>query len=113
MTRLPSALRPLFPLIKAGVLHATQARQPADAAPARHDAARATPRRRRPYYARAHPDGGVAVVEVVAALDLHRPLPAGLPADHPQFAAHRHEHIDANVVATVRNGRVLDAATAP
>jgi capsular polysaccharide biosynthesis protein len=47
------------------------------------------------------------VVEVVAALDLHRPLPAGLPIDHPQFEAHRHEHIAANVVATVRDGRVL------
>jgi hypothetical protein len=46
-------------------------------------------------------------VEVVTALDLHRPLPAGLPTDHPQFEAHLHEHIAANVVATVRHGRVL------
>ena len=35
------------------------------------------------------------------------------PSDHPQFAAHRREHIAANVVATVRNGRVLDSVRAP
>ena len=47
------------------------------------------------------------MTEVAAARVLDRPLPAGRPADHPQFAAHRREHIAANVVATVRNGRVL------
>jgi capsular polysaccharide biosynthesis protein len=106
VTRLPSALRPLFPWIKTGVLRATQAVSPLTrrlpgSTPPRHAAPSAAD------YARAHPDGGVEVVEVVAALDLQRPLPAGLPADHPQFAAHRHEHIAPNVVATVRNGRVL------
>ena len=78
MTRLPSALRPLFPWLKTGVLHATQAVSPLTrrlpgATPPRHAARTAAD------YARAHPDGGVDVVEVVAALDLHRPLPAGLP----------------------------------
>ena len=106
VTRLPSALRPLFPLIKSGVLHATQALSPLTrrlpaATPPRHAAPTASS------YARDHPDGGVDVVEVVAALDLHRPLPAGLPADFPQFEAHRHAHIGPNVVATVRRGRVL------
>ncbi len=106
MTRLPSALRPLFPWIKTGVLHATQALSPLTrrlpgATPPRHAAPTATS------YARAHPEGGVDVVEVVAALDLHRPLPAGLPVGHPQFEAHRREHIAPNVVATVRHGRVL------
>ena len=85
MTRLPSALRPLFPWLKTGVLRATQAVSPLTrrlpgATPPRHVARSAAD------YARAHPGGGVEVVEVVAALDLHRPLPAGLPADHPQFA---------------------------
>ncbi len=46
-------------------------------------------------------------MEVVAALDLDRPLPAGLPTHHPQFTAHRRERIAPNVVATVRHGRVL------
>ncbi len=106
MTRLPSALRPLFPLIKSGVLHATQALSPLTrrlpgATPTRHAAPTARS------YALDHPAGGVAVVEVVAALDLHRPLPVGLPTDLPQFEAHRHAHIAANVVATVRRGRVL------
>jgi capsular polysaccharide biosynthesis protein len=58
-------------------------------------------------YARTHPDGGVEVVEVVAALNLQRPLPAGLPAHHSQFTAHRQAHFAPNVVATVRHGRVL------
>jgi capsular polysaccharide biosynthesis protein len=106
VTRLPSALRPLFPWLKTGVLRATQAvspltrRLPGPTPPrlVAHSAAD---------YARAHPGGGVEVVEVAAAQDLYRPLPAGLPADHPQFAAHRRAHIAPNVVATIRSGRVL------
>lgn len=106
MTRLPTALRPLFPWLKTGVLRATQAvspltrRLPAPTPPRRVARSAAD-------YARAHPAGGVEVVEVVAALHLERLLPAGLPAEHPQFAAHRREHSAPNVVATVRNGRVL------
>jgi capsular polysaccharide biosynthesis protein len=102
VTRLPSALRPLFPWIKTGVLHATQAlspltrRLPGGTPP--RDAARSAAD-----YASAH--DGVEVTEVAAALDLHRPLPAGLPAHHPQFEVHH--HIAANVVATIRRGRVL------
>ena len=106
MTRLPSALRPLFPWLKTSVLRATQAVSPLTrrlpgTTPPRHVARSAAD------YARAHPGGGVEVVEVAAALDLHRPLPAGLPADNPQFTAHRRAHIAPNVVATVRRGRVL------
>ena len=104
MTRLPSALRPLFPLIKSGVLHATQVLSPLTrrlpgATPPRHAAPTASS------YASAHPDGGVDVVEVVATQDLQRPLPAGVPADHPQFAAHRHERIARNIIASVRHGQ--------
>ena len=104
MTRLPSALRPLFPWLKTGVLRATQAVSPLTrrlpgATPPRRVARSASE------YALAHPAGGVEVSEVVAALDLDRPLPAGMPADHPQFAAHR--HIAPAVVATLRRGRVL------
>jgi len=100
-------LRPLFPWVKAGVLHSTRAvspltrRLPGTVRP-RHTARSAAD------YARTHPHGGVEVTEVAAALDLDRPLPAGLPADHPQFAVHRRAHIDANVVATIRHGRVLN-----
>ena len=106
MTRLPSALRPLFPWLKAGVLHATQAVSPLTrrlpgATPPRHVARSASD------YARDHPGGGVKVVEVVTALHLDRPLPAGLPAHHRQFAAHRRADVAPAVVATVRRGRVL------
>lgn len=44
---------------------------------------------------------------VAAGQQLERALPAGLPAGHPQFAAHRRERVAPNVVATVRHGRVL------
>jgi capsular polysaccharide biosynthesis protein len=106
VTRLPSVLRPLFPWLKTGVLRATQAASPFTrrlpaSTPPRHLARSAAD------YARAHPAGGVEVVEVAAGQHLERPLPAGLPADHPQFAAHRREHVAPNVVATVRYGRVL------
>ncbi len=105
MTRLPSALRPLFPLVKAGVLGVTRAVSPLTrrlpSRVPRHTADDTAA------YARAHADGGVVVTEVAAAIDLDRPLPAGLPPDHPQFAAHRRAHIDAGVVARVRNGRML------
>ena len=105
MTRLPSALRPLFPLVKAGVLGATRAVSPLTrrlpSRVPRHAADSAAA------YARAHADGGVVVTEVAAALHLDRPLPAGLPPHHPQFAAHRRERTDPNVVARIRNGRVL------
>jgi capsular polysaccharide biosynthesis protein len=106
MTRLPSTLRPLFPWLKTGVLQATQALSPLTrrlpgATPPRHAAPSAAE------YARAHPGVGVEVVEVVEALRLDRPLPEGLPAHHSQFEAHRRVHIASNVVATVRNGRVL------
>ncbi len=111
MTRLPSALRPLFPLVKAGVLRAAQAAAPitrrlpgseARPTPPRHVAATAE------YYAREHPAGGVKVVTVASAEILDRPLPVGLPAGHSRFAAHRREEVAPNVVATVRNGRALD-----
>ena len=106
MTRLPSVLRPLFPWLKTGVLRATQAASPFTrrlpaSTPPRHVARSAAD------YARAHPEGGVEVVQVAAGQHLERPLPAGLPAGHPQFAAHRREHVAPNVVATVRHGRVL------
>jgi capsular polysaccharide biosynthesis protein len=111
MTRLPSALRPLFPWVKAGVLRATQAASPftrrlpgldARPTPPRHSAGTAAG------YAAAHPSGGVRVIEVAPVDVLERALPSGLPAEHPQFAAHRRERIGPSVVATVRNGRVLE-----
>jgi capsular polysaccharide biosynthesis protein len=108
MTRLPSILRPLFPLVKAGALRAAQAAAPIT----RRLPGRDTPPARVAFsatsYAKAHPAGGVDVLEVAPAMELARPLPEGLPARHPQFAAHQREHIGPNVVARVRNGRALD-----
>ena len=110
MTRLPPFMRPLFPWVKAGVLHTIRLVGPVT----RHvpgDESRPAPPRRIAAstgdYARTHPDGGVEVAEVAAATDLHRPLPAGFPSDHPQFAARRDEHIAPAIVARVRNGRAV------
>lgn len=111
MTRLPSILRPLFPLVKAGALRTAQAvapitrRLPANEArptPPAHIARTAA------LHARTQPAGGVDVVEVAAATELVRSLPQGLPARHRQFSEHRREKIGPNVVARVRNGRALD-----
>ena len=111
MTRLPSALRPLFPWVKAGVLRATQAASPLTRRlprtedrprPPRHAATTAAG------YVAAHPAAGVRVVEVAAREVMERELPSGLPARHSQFAAHRREVVGPNVVATIRHGRALD-----
>jgi capsular polysaccharide biosynthesis protein len=111
VTRLPSILRPLFPLVKAGALRAAQVAAPITRRlPASEG--RPTPPARvaltAAAYAEAHPAGGVEVVEVAPATELARPLPKGLPASHRQFAQHERERIGPNVVARVRRGRVLD-----
>ncbi len=111
MTRLPSALRPLFPLVKAGVLLAAQVASPITRRVPGGETRPRAPRRlasSAAVYARTHPRGGVTVVTVAAGEVLERPLPQGQPKDHPQFAAHRRENIEPGIVATVRNGRVLD-----
>jgi capsular polysaccharide biosynthesis protein len=111
MTRLPRGLRPLFPWVKAGVLRATQAASPftrrlpgseARPTPPRHVATTVAG------YARDHRDGGVTVAQVAPGETIERELPVGLPRGHHQFVAHRREQVGPNVVATVRNGRVLD-----
>ena len=111
MTRLPSILRPLFPLVKAGALRAAQAAAPitrrlpasdSHPTPPAHVAVTAAT------YAEMHPAGGVEVVEVAAPLELERPIPEGLPERHRQFIEHQREQVGPNVVARVRNGRALD-----
>jgi capsular polysaccharide biosynthesis protein len=111
MTRLPSILRPLFPLVKAGALRTAQAVAPITRRLPGSDV-RPTPpahvARTAAQYARTQPGGGVQVVEVAAVTQLMRALPQGLPAQHRQFSAHRRENIGPNVVAWVGNGRALD-----
>ncbi len=109
MTRLPPVLRPLFPWVKAGALATIRVVSPVTRRVPGDDARPTPPRhvaRSTVEYARTHPGGGVEVVEVAAADDLRRPLPAGLPPHHRQFAAPAREHIAPNIVARVRNGRV-------
>jgi capsular polysaccharide biosynthesis protein len=111
VTRLPAALRPLFPWVKSGVLRVTQLaspftrRLPGDGSrpsPPRHAATSAAA------YAAMHAAGGVRVTEVAPVEILVRELPRGLPAAHSQFATNRSVRVGPHVVATVRNGRVLD-----
>jgi capsular polysaccharide biosynthesis protein len=111
MTRLPSILRPLFPLFKAGALRTAQAVAPITRRLPGSEARPTAPAhvaRTAAQYAQTHPAGGVEVVQVAAAVELARPLPQGRPAHHPQFAKHQREQIGPNVVARVRNGRALD-----
>ncbi len=111
MTRLPSVLRPLFPLVKAGALRTAQAVAPFTRRLPGSES-RPTPptyvARTAALYAHTQPAGGVEVVQVAAATELVRRLPEGLPAQHPQFAKHRRVQIGPNVVARVCNGRALE-----
>ena len=110
MTRLPSALRPLFPLVKVGVLCATQMVGPLTRRLPESPARPRPPRRMArsaAAYAATHATGGVAVVDVAPAEALERPLPQGAPPGHPRFSRDAHETTDPCVVATVRRGRVL------
>ncbi len=111
MTRLPSILRPLFPLVKACSLRTAQAVAPITRRLPSSEARPTAPAhsaRTAAEYAHTHPTGGVEVVQVAAPDELVRPLPEGLPERHRQFSAHQREQIGPNVVARVRNGRALD-----
>jgi capsular polysaccharide biosynthesis protein len=111
MTRLPSFLRPLFPVAKQGVVFMTALIAPLSRRlPTPRDRL-GTPRFATLStcdFAWTHPDGGIEVTEVEPEMTLDRPLPAGLPADHWAFAAKQNEDVPTNVVAKIRNGRVVD-----
>jgi capsular polysaccharide biosynthesis protein len=111
VTRLPSILRPLFPLVKAGALRTAQVVGPITRrlpGGENRPSAPAHVARTAAEYAWSHPAGGVEVVQVASATELVRALPEGLPAHHPQFAKHQREQVGPNVVARVSNGRALD-----
>lgn len=111
MTRLPTALRPLFPLAKAGYVLTTRAVSPLTRrlptwlhrpGPPRHVAVSAAA------YAAAHPEAGVTVIEVEPRIVIARQRPLGRPADHWVFEAHRNEVIEPNVVCRIPGGRVIE-----
>jgi capsular polysaccharide biosynthesis protein len=110
MTRLPTPLRPLFPLAKRGVLVATEIAGPVTRRwPARPD--RPGPPRylaaSTPDYAAAHPNAGINVIPVLAGLEISRPQPDGLPADHFSFAHHRRASVPPAIVAQLPGGRAV------
>jgi capsular polysaccharide biosynthesis protein len=110
MTRLPTPLRPMFPLAKRGVLVATELVGPFTRRwPARPD--RPGPPRSlagsTSDYAADHPDAGVSVVDVLPRQDLSRPQPSGLPPDHFSFAHHRGVSVPPAIVALVTHGRAV------
>ncbi len=110
MTRLPTPLRPLFPLAKRGVLMATEIAGPLTRrlpsggdrpGPPRHLAAST------PDYATAHPEAGIDVVEVLPSVEITRDEPVGLPADHFSFAHHRRATVPPAIVARIPGGRAV------
>jgi capsular polysaccharide biosynthesis protein len=110
MTRLPTPLRPLFPLAKRGVLIATQIAGPLTRRlPARSD--RPGPPRyvtdSTPTYAAAHPSSGLKVIGVLPGLQISRPQPDGLPAGHFSFAHHRRADVPPVIVAQLPSGRAV------
>jgi capsular polysaccharide biosynthesis protein len=111
MTRLPTALRPLFPLAKAGYVIGTRAVSPLTRrlptwlhrpGPPRHVALSASA------YATAHPEAGLTVDEVEPRIEVSRERPLGRPADFWVFEQHRHEVIAPNVVCRIPGGRVIE-----
>ena len=110
MTRLPTPLRPLFPLAKRGVLVATEIAGPLTRRlPTRGD--RPGPPRylaaSTPDYAAAHPDAAIDVTGVLPSLEISRELPAGLPADHFSFDHHRRATVPPALVARLPHGRAV------
>lgn len=110
MTRLPTPLRPMFPLAKRGVLAATELAGPLTrripARPARPGPPRSLTAST-PQYAAAHPGAGIRVEAVRPALELSRPQPIGLPADHLTFAGHRRATVPSALVAQLPEGRAV------
>ena len=110
MTRLPTPLRPLFPLAKRGVVATTQLVGPvtrrlprggARPGPPRHSAERVVD------YVADHPASGVEVHEVVPALRWERAAALGRPADHWAFAEDRHGAAPPGIVAVLPRGRAI------
>src|ERR1700684_3374642 len=110
MTRLPTPLRPLFPLAKRGVLVATEIAGPLTRRwPTRSD--RPGPPRylaaSTPDFAATHPSAGLKVIEVLPGLHLPRPEPDGLPAGHFSFTHHRRATVPPAIVAQLPSGRAV------
>ena len=108
MTRLPTPLRPLFPIAKRSIVAATELVAPLTTRLPRSPAQPGLPRHlvsSTPVYAAEHPRTGIAVTPVVPAHSVDRPPPIGVPAGHPPFDARRRAEIPEAFVATVPNGR--------
>lgn len=110
MTRLPGPLRPLFPVVKVGVVATTEVLSPMTRRlPGTAD--RPTPPRRTaastPAYVAGHPDGGVTCVTAFDELQVTRPVPEGRPAAHPAFGGGATVRIPPVVAARVAGGRAV------
>jgi capsular polysaccharide biosynthesis protein len=111
MTRLPTVLRPLFPLAKAGYVAATRVVSPVTRrlpgllhrpGPPRHVALSAAT------YAAANPAAGVSVVEVEPRITMLRERPLGRPAGYWVFESFLREVVEPNVVCRIPGGRVIE-----
>ena len=104
MTRLPTPLRPMFPVAKKGIVTGTQLmgmltrRLP-------HRAERPGPPRffaePTAHYAWTRHDAQLALSDVLEQIELERPLPSGLPGGHFAFSDHRRERIPPAIAARI------------
>ncbi|HZU79694.1 MAG TPA: glycosyltransferase family 61 protein [Acidimicrobiales bacterium] len=110
MTRLPTPLRPLFPLVKRTVVRSTELVGPV----VRH--LPASPTRPRPPrhlaestedYTTTHPTAGVELQYVAPRIERSWAPPPGIPAGHFVFDGHRRRVIPPAFVARLPRGRVV------
>ena len=89
MPRLARPLRPLFPVIKQGVLLSTQLAAPVTRRASRLFGSAALPARAATTaeYVELAPPGGIEVIDVLPACHIERRLPVGQPPGHWTFAS--------------------------
>lgn len=110
MSRLPTVLRPLFPVVKKITLLAPELILPIArrlppfcrrGAPPRSAAASTAG------YVASRPAGGVDYITLVPRIRVRRELPVGVPADHWAFRSAQCATISPAFVARIRNGRAV------
>jgi capsular polysaccharide biosynthesis protein len=58
-------------------------------------------------YAQTQPGTQLALSRVLDEIELDRPLPTGLPAEHSTFSAHRRERVPPAIAASIARGRAV------
>jgi capsular polysaccharide biosynthesis protein len=110
VTRLPTPLRPMFPIAKRGVVAGTQIFGVLTRRLPRTEGRPGPPRSSSDStenYAIANPGRPLGLTHVMPRFDLDRPPPVGLPAGHFAFWDSRRDRVPRAVVADIRWGRAV------